>query len=152
MLSMGILSPAQISKFKNAQHFLLCIFQSTGNLSCLMTKPTKWHVRPAKTQISLGICPVWSVFAVRMKKAWMLSYPMSTQWRLWSDWADARLIWVFAGCTVILLVLSWLIWCSSWKFESQPNTVEKWTNLYLDKLYIHLSLVMISDCLITEPR
>ena len=26
----------------------------------LMTKPTKWHVRPAKTQISLGICPVWS--------------------------------------------------------------------------------------------
>ena len=21
-----------------------------------MTKPTKWHVRPAKTQISLGIC------------------------------------------------------------------------------------------------
>ena len=27
-------------------------------LSRLMTKPTKWHVRPAKTQISLGILPV----------------------------------------------------------------------------------------------
>ena len=26
----------------------------------LMTKPTKWHVHPAKTQISLGICPGWS--------------------------------------------------------------------------------------------
>ena len=26
--------------------------------SRLMTKPTKWHVRPAKTQISLGIRPV----------------------------------------------------------------------------------------------
>ena len=25
-----------------------------------MTKPTKWHVRPAKTQINLGIRPVWS--------------------------------------------------------------------------------------------
>ena len=25
-----------------------------------MTKPTKWSVRSAKTQISLGICPVWS--------------------------------------------------------------------------------------------
>ena len=25
-----------------------------------MTKPTKWHVRPAKTQISLGVRPVWS--------------------------------------------------------------------------------------------
>ena len=30
------------------------------NMSRLMTKPTKWHVRPAKTQISLGIPPVWS--------------------------------------------------------------------------------------------
>ena len=29
-------------------------------MSRLMTKPTKWHVRPAKTQISLGIRPVWS--------------------------------------------------------------------------------------------
>ena len=26
----------------------------------LMTKPTKWHMRPAKTQISLGMCPIWS--------------------------------------------------------------------------------------------
>ena len=34
------------------------------NLSQRMTKPTKWHMRPAKTQINLGIRPVWSVFAV----------------------------------------------------------------------------------------
>ena len=27
-------------------------------MSRLMTKPTKWHVRPVKTQISLGIHPV----------------------------------------------------------------------------------------------
>ena len=62
----------------------------TKHMSCLVTKPTKWHVRPAKTQISLGIRPVWSVFAVRMKKAWVLSYPLSAQQRLWSDWADAK--------------------------------------------------------------
>ena len=31
-----------------------------------------------------------SVFAVRMKKAWVLSYPLSAQRRLWSDWADAQ--------------------------------------------------------------
>ena len=30
------------------------------------------------------------VFAVRMKKSWVLSYPLSTQPRLWSDWADAQ--------------------------------------------------------------
>ena len=29
-------------------------------MSHLVTKPTKWHVHPAKTQISLGIRPGWS--------------------------------------------------------------------------------------------
>ena len=29
-------------------------------MSRIVTKPTKWHVCPAKTQISLGIRPVWS--------------------------------------------------------------------------------------------
>ena len=30
------------------------------------------------------------VFAVCMKKAWVLSYPLGAQWRLWSDWTDAQ--------------------------------------------------------------
>ena len=30
------------------------------------------------------------VFAVRMKKAWVLSYPLNAQRRLWSDWTDAQ--------------------------------------------------------------
>ena len=30
------------------------------------------------------------VFAGRMKKAWVLTYPLSAQRRLWSDWADAQ--------------------------------------------------------------
>ena len=30
------------------------------------------------------------VFAVRLKKAWVLSYPLSAQWRFWSVWADAQ--------------------------------------------------------------
>ena len=83
------------------------------------------------------------VFAVRMKEGWVLSYPLSAQGRLWSNWADdqadlslrwalyawrkvgslathwahredsdqtgrmPRLIWVFAGRTATLLVLSW---------------------------------------------
>ena len=53
-------------------------------------KTNKVSVRPAKTQISLGIHPVWSVFAVCMKKAKVLSYPLSAQRRLWSDWVDAQ--------------------------------------------------------------
>ena len=59
-------------------------------MSRLVTKPNKVSVHPAKTQISLGIHPVWLVFAVGMKKAWALRYPLSTQRRLWSDWADAQ--------------------------------------------------------------
>ena len=51
---------------------------------------TKWHVHPAKTQISLGIRRLIRVFAVCIKKAWVLSYPLSTQQSLWSDWADAQ--------------------------------------------------------------
>ena len=47
------------------------------------------------------------VFAVRMKKPWILSYPLSTQQRLWSECADAQadlsLCWIVH---VILLVLS----------------------------------------------
>ena len=30
-----------------------------------------------QTQISLGICPIWLVFAVSMKKYWVLSYSLS---------------------------------------------------------------------------
>ena len=70
-------------------------------MSHLMAKPTTWQVRPAKTQISLGIRPVWSVFAVRMKKPWVLSYQLSAQRRLWSDWTDAH----FVG-----FVMRWLIY------------------------------------------
>ena len=44
-------------------------------------KINKMAVRPTKFQISLGTC---------MKKAWVLSYPLSAQRRLWSDWADAQ--------------------------------------------------------------
>ena len=43
-------------------------------------------VRPAKGHPPSLI----RVFSVRMKKAWVLSYPLSAQQRLWSDWADAQ--------------------------------------------------------------
>ena len=103
------------------------------------TKSTKWHVRPAKTQISLGIHPVWSKSSL---SAWrklgsLTSIPNSkfihfsrytitynymrcntisnilvaTHWTHSEDSNQTdrmpRLIWVLAGHTVILLVLSW---------------------------------------------
>ena len=44
-------------------------------MSCLTTKPTIWHAGSVKTQISLGIRPV---FTVRMKNAWVLERTAKT--------------------------------------------------------------------------
>ena len=70
---------------------LLRRIEKKWHLSHLMTKmtnPTKWHMRPANTQISLGIRPVWSEFTVRMNLG-----SLATHWVYsedWSDWADAQ--------------------------------------------------------------
>ena len=50
------------------------------------------------------------VFAVRMKKAWVLSYPLSAQRSLWSDWADAQadLSLRWAHTHYVGFVMSWL--------------------------------------------
>ena len=82
-------------------------------LSRCMTKQTIWPVRPAKTQVSLGIHPVWSEFS------------LCSQWVakdlkfLHVDSEDSdqtgripRLVWVFAGCTgnTVGFVMRRLIW------------------------------------------
>ena len=72
-----------------------------------MTKPTKWHVRPGKTLISLDIRPVWSETSL---STWRKLGSLATHWAHSKDSDQTgrmpRLIWVFAGRTVILLVLS----------------------------------------------
>ena len=70
------------------------------NMSRSLIKLTKWHVRPAKTEISLSIRPVWSessLFEWRKLGSW------ATLWVHSKDSAQTgwmpRLIWVFAGHT-----------------------------------------------------
>ena len=53
------------------------------------TKPTKWHVRPAKTQISLGIRPVWSESSLYTQWVAMDPRLLHADSEDWSDWADA---------------------------------------------------------------
>ena len=70
-------------------------------------KTNKMRVRPAKTQISLGIRPVWSESSLC---AWRNLGSLATHWAHSED-SDRtgqmpRLIWVFAGHTLTLLVLS----------------------------------------------
>ena len=62
---------------------------SKSHMSRLVTKPTK--CAPSEDSDQPGHPPsLIRVFAVRMMKAWTLNYPLSTQRRLWSDWADAQ--------------------------------------------------------------
>ena len=63
--------------------------------TCARHNPRKCQVRPGKIQNQPGRPPsLIRVFAVRMKKPWVLSYPISAWWRL---------IWVFAGRTCLLV-------------------------------------------------
>ena len=69
-------------------------------MSRIVTKPTQWHVRPAKTQVSLGIRPVWSESSL---SAWRKLRSLATHWAD-SEESDQtgrmpRLIRVFAGRT-----------------------------------------------------
>ena len=81
-------------------------------LSRIMTKPTKWYMRPAKTQISLGIRPVWSESSLCAQ--WVAKDPRF----LHADSEDSyqtvrmpRLISVFDGrtCHFVGFVMGWLI-------------------------------------------
>ena len=56
-----------------------------------MTKPTKWSVRQMKTQISLGIPPVWAEsLQLHLMGSWEPNVSSCGQRRLWSDWVDAQ--------------------------------------------------------------
>ena len=69
-------------------------------------KTNNVFVRPAKTQISLGIRPVWSESSL---SAWRKLGSLATHWAHSEDSDQTermpRLIWVFAGRTATLLVL-----------------------------------------------
>ena len=80
--------------------FIESVHVQQSQMSRRMTKPTKWPVRAAKTQIRLGITPVWSEASLCAQ--WVGKEPNA----LHADIEDSdqtgrmpRLILVFAGCT-----------------------------------------------------
>ena len=78
-------------------------------MSCLMTKPTKGHVRQVKTQIRLGIRPVWSE---SLLSAWRNIGSLATHWAH-SEASDLSLRWVHSH--FIVFVMWQLKWAMSWK-------------------------------------
>ena len=107
--------------------FFLSIFFSVAaaclqNLSCCMVtshhckhepshdETNKMSVRPAKTQISLGICPVWSESSLCAQ--WVAKDPsfLHADSEDWSDWANAQadLSLRWAHPHFVGFVMSWL--------------------------------------------
>ena len=67
---------------------ILCNQRITNELP--HDKPTNWHVSPAKTQINLGICSVWSESL--LCPSWVAKDPVffHADSEDWSDWAEAQ--------------------------------------------------------------
>ena len=91
------------------------------------------------------------VFAVRMKKAWVLSDPLSAQRRLWSDWVDAQadLSLHWAHSHFVCFVMSRLIlrydyhwWV--WKFVGQgANFDSDYILFLLNNSYTNNDLIIL---------
>ena len=95
------------SVFQTVCFYVCYHWYHTGTCEPRHDKTNNVAARPAKTQISLGICPVWSessLSACRNLRSLAFHWAHSKD----SDQTGRmpRLIWVIAGRTLILLVLS----------------------------------------------
>ena len=123
------------------------------DLSCLVTKSTKWPVHPAKTQISLGIRPVWSE---SLLSAWRELGSLATHWAHSKDSDQTgrmpRLIWVFAGrtCQFGGFVMRWLIYFVPVRGKSFLWRPKSWSILKLkenDLMYYVCGCMCVWVCM-----
>ena len=70
--------------------FLLCLLLPGVVIESPHDKTNKMSVRPAKTQINLGICPVWSESSLCAQ--WVAKDPsfFHVESKDWSNWADTQ--------------------------------------------------------------
>ena len=85
----------------------ICELTDLGIYEPPYDKTNKVTVRPAKTQISLGIRPVWSESSLCAQ--WVAMDPsfLHVDSEDWSDWVDAQADLSLRWMHSILLVLSW---------------------------------------------
>ena len=118
-------------------------------LSCNTTKPTMWHVHPAKPQISLGNCIVWSESSLCAQ--WVAKDPSF----LHADSEDAdqtgwmpRLIWVLAGRTMLHMPICWFCHKAAHLYSylnaaNGPKVSNTWKFNRFTKYLINLELHLI---------
>ena len=102
--------------FPEVNHYIHWTFRlekvTIHYMSRFMKKPTKWPLYPEKTQISLGIRPVWSESSL---SAWRNIGSSATHWAHCEDSRQTgqmpRLIRVYAGLTdhFVGFIMKWLI-------------------------------------------
>ena len=116
-----------VQKVCNMKSWQLLV--SYYHMSRIMTKLTKWHVRPAKIQLSLGIHPVWSESSLCAR--WVAKIPMLLHAD--SEYFDQTgrmpgLIWAFAGRTghFVGFVMLRLLFKSFPGYEFSHDSI--WTN------------------------
>ena len=110
-----------------------------------LDKTNKSACAPSEDSDQPGQAPsLTRIFTVSMKKAWVLSYPLSTQRRLWSDWVDAQadlsLGWVHSH--FVGFVMRRLIWFCSIT-ETSPCAIGNCRKWLLYNCFMSLSLIVI---------
>ena len=91
-------------------------YKRKNQMSHLMTKLTKWSVRPAKTQIS----QFDQSSHMRSVGSWGPNVSSCGQLRLWSNWADLSLRWAHMP----------FCWFLSWGGSDLENNINCWEMLY----------------------
>ena len=129
--------PHQICRIKILNRVTGSIAIKASNL-CYRYKPLRDKinnvaVRPAKTQISLGIRPVWSESLLSASRK---LGPLAIQWaqrRLWSDWANAQadlsLRWMHShivGFVTRRLIYNAIIHLWTWQRLIESSLVLVW--------------------------
>ena len=84
------------------QQIIINSLKTVCNVSRVTTKPTIWHVRPAKTPISLGIRSVWSESLLSL---WRSIKSLTTHWAHSEDSDHPGLRWAHTGHFVGFVML-----------------------------------------------
>ena len=124
-------------------HVILLVFSCCGSIWAATWQNQQSDCAPSKDSDQPGHPPsLIRVFAVRMKKAQVLSYPLSAQQRLWSDWVDAQadlcLRWVHSH--IVGFVMSWLIYFCMAMWENFSYWLNVLVNNWCGQFYFERSL------------
>ena len=107
-------SSDHVHQYLSNSYYLEPPHDKTNKIACALSEDSD----------QLGHTP--SLIGVRMKKACVLSYPLSTQRRLWSDWADGRhntilhrVRFFHQACDILCLSFSYMPYLTMWDKVSQ---------------------------------